>query len=734
MSDDIERKLKFRPRARIIRTIGDQLISGPEAAVIELVKNAYDADASRVIVKFMPPLTAGKGRITVQDDGHGMSLEDIQNRWMEPATSSKVKRRQTAKGRVMMGSKGIGRFAAAKLGAVMGLNSVSQTDDQRVEVLIPSLDWSIFSEDTYLDAVAIDYLVQDTDLPTGTLIEIRELTETWTKDKLERLHKELRRVLSPFEAPGADEKFDIYLDLSGCTSAACGFEGEDVFTGDDPQGSLQNPADRYRVSPVPVLLFADYEVRGQFSADGRFTGTFENKRGAQAPQEIKLEVPLQPDEVACGVVKVELFIFDREAEAMKRNLKEAGFGELTAAKARSVLDSISGVAIFREGFRIRPYGDEDNDWLTLDSRRVQNPSRRIGHNQVAGYVRVSSDEDSNLVERSSREGFEQNTAFSRLHRLITTLLAEVVEPKRFDFRVRAGIARGSTGTFDEIRKLTDLPGVRRFVRNLSAADQATAERVIEREASQLTLKFEALEERQRLLEAQSSLGAILGEVLHEGSPKARYIANTVPLLLSQLKMLMAGRGTRFEESKESFEKRLPMVADAGEKLSSLFNNLRPLAGGKRGDPIAFNPINIIDDARTLYENHGIPTEIDNPSRIQEVFGYKSDLSTALVNLIGNSIHWIEQARTAEPRIVISVRTSGNLVTISITDNGPGVREEFIDSIFDVGFSTKDSGTGLGLNIAREALARSGAKLSYDAAFEGGARFVIGFPAGKNGDE
>ncbi|WP_368731147.1 ATP-binding protein, partial [Pseudomonas sp. GW531-E2] len=83
---------------------------------MELVKNAYDADAHRVVVKFYPPLVRGAGRITVSDDGHGMTLADIQEKWMEPATSSKLTTRRSPElKRVMMGSKGIGRFAAAKL-------------------------------------------------------------------------------------------------------------------------------------------------------------------------------------------------------------------------------------------------------------------------------------------------------------------------------------------------------------------------------------------------------------------------------------------------------------------------------------------------------------------------------------------------------------------------------------------------------------------------------------------
>ena len=171
MADGSNLTLQFKPRARIIRTIGDQLISGPEAAVIELVKNAYDADASFVWIRFTPPLVAGSGRITIKDDGHGMSLSDVQDKWMEPATSSKSGQRFSRNlRRPLMGSKGIGRFAAAKLGRKMGLNSVSGAEGARQEVLIPEIDWSIFDGDAYLADIAIDYLAQATPGPTGTEI------------------------------------------------------------------------------------------------------------------------------------------------------------------------------------------------------------------------------------------------------------------------------------------------------------------------------------------------------------------------------------------------------------------------------------------------------------------------------------------------------------------------------------------------------------------------------------
>lgn len=731
MSQQETEKLRFRPRARIIRTIGDQLISGPEAAVIELVKNSYDADASYVTVKFIPPLNPGAGSIIVQDDGHGMTLEDIQEKWMEPATTSKINsRRSPNKNRVMMGSKGIGRFAAAKLGGRMGLYSISERSGRRREVLIPDLDWSIFSAEAYLDAIAIDYSVKETDADVGTLIEIRELNEEWTREKLERLHLELRRLVSPFQAPNADTSFDIFLDLSECTKNLCGFDGNEVFTSSNIAGDIVRGGHPFQVLPVPLLTASDYEVRGEFDEQGVFHGTFENRRGGQAPQNITVRVASSDPDENCGKVRAELFIFDREADAIRSNLQAAGLGTLTAAKARQILDEIAGVSIFREGFRVRPYGDPENDWLTLDTRRVQDPSLRIGHNQIAGYITVGSPEESNLIERSSREGFEQNRSFARLRRLIITLLAEVIEPKRQQFRDKAGIARRKTTSFDEVRKLTDLGKIRKLVARLEPEERAKAEKVIDQQSAQLTEKIDALEERQRLLEAKSSLGAIVGEILHEGAPAARYVAEAAPLLRSQFKMLMGKNGPNYDHAVASYEKRLPLLADSGEKLSALFTNLRPLAGGKRGDPENFNPVNVVHGARDLFETHDIPINVENPERITAVLGYPDDLGTALVNLIGNAIYWLEQAQTENPTIVVSLRRRGNTIIIWVTDNGPGIPDEFVDSIFEVGVTLKDQGTGLGLNIARETLARSKATLFYHLDYSGGARFEIQFPAGR----
>ena len=695
------------------------------------MKNSYDADASYVIVRFEPPLREGLGRIIVTDDGHGMTVADIQEKWMEPATSSKVGGRKSPKNqRVMLGSKGIGRFAAAKLGRRMGLTSVSERGGTRTEVLISEIDWSIFSGDAYLSDISIDFLDQETDAPLGTSIEIAELIESWPEAKIAQLHQELRRLISPLHWQSKDSGFRIFLDLSDCTTETCGFDGRRLVeqpgdvSDDDIKAGL--PAD-YEVHPFPLINTCDYEVDGWFDNAGKFHGSMEIKRAGQASKAVDLVVPLNDEEeLPCGRVAIRLFIFDREAEVIRSTMKRAGMGELTAASARKILDNVAGVAIYRDGFRVRPYGDLQSDWLMLDARRVQDPSLRIGHNQVAGFVSVEPQANSLLVEKSSREGFEENAAFIRLKRLVRELFSRVVEPRRQQFREDAGLSRARGTTFEEVRSLSRLKRISDLLVHFPLSEREHARQVIDREASALSGKIEQLEDRQRILEAKSSLGAIVGEILHEGAPSANFVANVANRLMRQWK-LIDEQGPQADQFRADMPQRLELLATTGARLRELFATLRPLAGGKRGAPRAFNAFKSANDAAGIFEVHSIPIKVVLPSREIELIGYPEDLATALVNLYSNSVYWLEQSRVQNPKIEVRITQMGGDASIIVEDNGPGIPAEFAERIFDIRFTLKDGGTGLGLNIAQEALGRSGAKLFFHQEYEEGARFEIRFP-------
>ncbi len=151
---------------------------------------------------------------------------------------------------------------------------------------------------------------------------------------------------------------------------------------------------------------------------------------------------LESGELSCGAIEVDLRLYDLEQESIEKLFERMGlnFSDFGLRNARAMISENTGISIYRTGFRIRPYGEPDNDWLKLEKRRVQTPSKRIGHGQISGTISVGSEAESNLIERSSREGLEANGAFERLINLITNVLIRI-EQKRFDFRAKAGISR-----------------------------------------------------------------------------------------------------------------------------------------------------------------------------------------------------------------------------------------------------------------------------------------------------
>ena len=704
--------LKFRPRARIIRTIGDRLISGPDAAVIELVKNSYDADASSVYIAFLPRTAERSAQIAFEDDGHGMSFYDIENKWMEPATSDKRERNTSPNGRKLLGSKGIGRFAAARLGGKLDLYTCKLEPSGAglfESTSILDIDWAIFDEVEYLDEISFNAQRSLGNGPAGTKLTITELRDDWTESSLRKLYQELRRLVSPLE--GTENLFRISLDLSHCAIDSCGFDGRS-FLGPTEKKSSQGV---YEIKAFPILDACDYLVDGIFDEDGNFEGTFTNRREGSECEPLRVHVPLREDEIPCGIALIKLSIFDREASSIRSTAEKAGFGHLGVREARKLLDGIAGIAIYRDGFRIRPYGDAENDWLTLDAKRVQNPSQRIGRNQVAGLIAIESETQSNLIERSSREGLEENGSYRRLQALILALLAEEVEPRRRKYRIESGIEQRRQSGFGEALSTATLDWTQSIVERLAPQDREKAQKLIESESTKLTGYLRDLSDRQAQLEAQATLGLIIGEVMHQGNTPLTFIENEVCRLINWWPTLFNDSKTSEEDRDETPIILKGMDASAAS-LRELFNALNPLAGAKRGEPIAFSLSKVVQDTIFLFrsraEDAGISFSVDEKVHSLHAEGYPEDLATALANLFDNAIFWIVSSKVEMGHISVDVPNhyKQNFVSITVSDNGPGVSSKFSDSIFAVGFSTKPNGTGLGLSIAREAIYRSGGDL------------------------
>src|SRR3546814_1968302 len=170
-------------------------------------------------------------------------------------------------------------------------------------------------------------------------------------------------------------------------------------------------------------------------------------------------------------------------------------------------------------------------------------------------------------------------------------------------------------------------------------------------------RIDQLQDRQRVLEAKSPLGLIGGEILHEGAPSANFVATSSARLKANWNSVLTP-GPRSVEVKADFPGRLDLLAQAGVRLRDLFQNLRPLAGGTRGAPIAFHVVNAIRDAAKLFEGHTTFINLVPPNEMPELTGFREDIKTALVNLFANAIHWLEDSQTPDPRIDVRIAWDG----------------------------------------------------------------------------
>jgi hypothetical protein len=401
----------LRPHAHILRRIGDELISSETVAVIELVKNAYDADATRVLVRFQGLLEIGQGRIEVIDNGHGMSLETIQTTWMEPATLFRKRQQHSEQyGRRVLGEKGIGRFAASRLANTLEVVTRRAAEDREIRVLF---DWSQFDDEhRYLDQVEVlweeaapaeicpsgtiqalwreEQTLESSELTHGTILRMGGLRAIWGESQLETLRTGLSRLISPFfeqEKLTRHDTFQIYLELP------------EQFT---PLSGI--------IRPPEALKSPHYTITGSVDETSHYTLTF--KLPGQDGQECRTGQFMFPDRHTpqCGPFSIELRVWDRDSLGGLAHERGA-----TIADIRRDLDAAAGINIYRDGFRVFPYGEPRNDWLRLDLRRVQNPTMRLSNNQIMGYVLISADRNPQLRDQSNREGLIEGPALDDLH-------------------------------------------------------------------------------------------------------------------------------------------------------------------------------------------------------------------------------------------------------------------------------------------------------------------------------
>jgi len=693
---------KIRPAGRHILTIGRDLIQDCYAAVVELVKNAYDADSPDVNIEFRAKPDRSGYAIVITDHGHGMSRDTVIHKWMVPSTRDKLDRRQSPAGRIMQGRKGVGRYAASILGTDLLLETVTP-QGEKTTLLV---EWNTFEAATYLDDVEILIETAEVSEPSGTRLTITgdgELLGEWNQKQFDKLRFELKKLISPVSAAISDElnddEFRIRLEVDGFP---------------DVQDVTET------IEPYPIFDLFDYRITGRIGADGKGALTYSLQKARNTTEdEIRFDAG---GPTGCGELVFDIRVYDREKEAIEsligRGLKDESGNYVGKLQARQLLNEYNGIGVYRNGFRIRPLGDADFDWLKLNEQRVQNPSLRIGSNQAIGYVQIQSDELSGLVEKSARDGLRENTAFTRLKEITKAVIAKL-EERRFDYRRKAGLSRPVLKVEREFERLFSFDALKKDIRSKltrGGVDRKTADEIIEiisRDAEDKNKVADEIRQTVAIYQGQATLGKIINVILHEGRRPLNYFRNQIPNLRywydSFLNTGDAGKLETFMPIAEG-------VGQNAEVFVKLFSRLDPLAAGKRTARKSLDLKKTIRNSLSVFDEemktHHVVAKVEGPDDFR-FSSWQQDIYAIFTNLVDNSIYWMNEKKVPKREITIEVVTDGDsLLHVDYRDTGPGIEPDLIASevIFEPQFSTKPSGTGLGLAIAGEAATRNGLEL------------------------
>ena len=712
----------FEPTGRLIMSIGRDLIKDLPAALVELVKNSYDADSSYVKISYIKDEKELK--IIVEDDGHGMTKDAVLNTWMVPSTDYKLKNKKSPGGRVYQGRKGIGRYAVSLLGNKLELITVKDGIETSAY-----FDWNEFNSDKKLSEIPITIKVHETTENSGTKLVIinennNQLVDEISEIASQKVEKELSKLLSNVK------KFKIIVDYKN-------------FYSDDKKNKHKE---------ISQLEFNDawhYKLSGKVDSDFNYELKYSNFYSKEETIfKGRFEEELLNHSVSCGDISIDYRVYDKDPSGIEVIMNFVNGNQnssLSKTEIKNMLIDKSGISIFRNDFRIRPYGDKGFDWLNLDSKRVQNPSMSIGSEQISGKIGIESEEVSGLKEKSARDGLYENSNFHTLQR-IADLCLNLLERERFKYRQK--VTKKKIKAIDKLFDFSHVnqkmeKAVKKAYINLIKSPDKTDEHFevlnqeITKEIKNLEkekeIEFIEIKETIAMYQKHTTLGNMISVVLHEGRKPLSWYTSKLPIIKEYLNNLY--KSEELEEiDYNKLSSHIEKLTEEAMRMSNLFNRLDPLATNKRGKSKKIKISKQINEVIQLFE--GIAKEKDveiSYNNIDDLYinSIEEDIYMALANIVENALFWVEFSPESKKSIKIMTYGDDDKVYIEILDNGIGISKEDLkdDILFSPGYSGKrrvsnDSGTGLGLAIAGEAIQRNKGKLEVIESIKGACFRII----------
>lgn len=745
-------KLFFKVSSGIKDIVGRDLITDDNIAIFELVKNSFDAYAKNVVISFLN-LNTSNATIIIKDDGKGMDIEDIKNKWLilgysakKDGTEDNDYRNKIAKTKNYAGSKGIGRFSTDRLGEHLKLESVKDKPNTKKVVL--EIDWQKFENKGKHEfqkipvskkrSVSVDKRLH------GTTLTITNLRSDWTREKLLALRKSLAKLINP-DPTNSNNNFKILIHCPEETEV-------DNRTTSDINKKINGE--------VKNFVFEDLEIKTT-----------------------KIEVTLSKDYITTELRDGGTLIYwIKEKNLYKPLLSNISFKVFYLNKpAKQIFKLRMGVStrdygsvfVYKNNFRIFPYGEPTEDTFNLDKRKAQKPSVYLGNKDLIGRIEIMGNNE-NLKETSSRgDGFINNEAYKKFVEIFENFVLRRIE--RYVIEVQKWgegrylsiedenlgenkniLANKITTLISRISNSTEIIDIKydpNFLIILDEKQSDSAASLVDNlyklasESNNTNLLEIAEKTKNRLNELRTALKETETEVEKKNKELSDTISQNLFLKsiksqdLNEIVSFMHSVGissttienylsSTYQKLKRNIDIPKQVIQTTIENIS--IENRKILSISRFATKANFKLytdqsfLNLVEFISEYASNilaplrkEDISIHIINLKRVEYFKSFKPiEISILLDNFLSNSIR-----AKAKNFYIEFTMPEKNRLCIKFKDDGVGVGNDIIDKIFDFGFTTT-SGSGLGLFHVSQIVEKLGGNLVVNNKLKQGVEFSL----------
>lgn len=729
LADNDEGNIRFSVDANIVKRLGEQLVAKKTTAVSELIKNAYDADATSVAVRFKNTEQIG-GTIIISDDGNGMTREQLLHGFMKISTSDKedeptspIFKRQRA------GKKGIGRFSAQKIGSKLTiLTKLSNNSPvQRVDI-----DWDNFIKNKNLITISNKYNTYiDDNVEKGTTLIISDVKEAWNLENIKTTFSYVLSIMK-YDDSGVSKRFS--LDP--------GFKVSMLY-----YNNMTNAYENLINDKTEIFNEADAVIEAYVSNVGVGEVIINSKRHNIHNEVIKID----ESESLSGFIKL-----NEVSYKLKVHYFALAKDDKNSRKVGAHLRENGGIRLYRNDFRLAPYGEKYNDWLKLDDssrRRTILPPHANGN--FIGFVELHDAKGDIFEETSSREGLIENDDFRTMrdftYKAITMGVTRVSSARNIKVTSSQRYSSGANnsdgsiekelrGSFDTVqKKIQDV--FKDVIKTAESINNTQSNSDIDENKNTLTAVITNTKELEAglasierltsividensLYKVLSAMGLAIGEFTHE-----------IQLFLANLDLNTNNLLDYFKDNDEF----LPKISNLNENLGMLkaytdfFDSTMRKNSQREKQVLEMRTVidGFFESMSSTMQRKKYQVEITYDSwGIWTKPVHSSELSSVMINLFTNATKAIYRAGANPGKIRIHVKTTLNEIIIHFEDNGDGILFDKRELVFNPLYTTSIPaaayssdeislrGMGLGLAIVKDIITGMEGEIIVTDASEG----------------